>query len=461
VLARSDYLMFGSLTFRLITAATVVLSLCLALTGMALDDIYRTDALALTQQRLQAQLYAVLGAAATDDDGRISAFEAPPDPRFVTPDSGLYARVLDGQGVVIWRSNSWLNGKSIMFPETSVTPEAQALDLMSAKGEALFGTAWAFEWEDVNGVSERYVVQVAEQRAGFDRRVAGFRASLTFSFAVAIGVLIVIQGLVLTWGLSPLRKVAREVAQIQTGDRMRLGGRYPTELRPLASALNALIEMSERRLERYRHGLADLAHSLKTPLAVMRGATRLGEGDLRDAVREQVDRMDRAVGYQLQRASTTGGTVIGPPIAVDAKLISVANSLRKVYVDRELSLGVHASADLMFRIDEGDLLELAGNLMDNACKFARTTVVTTARLESDGALIIAVEDDGPGIESALVSTLLQRGARADPDVAGQGIGLAVVVQLVMEGHGGALDISKSVALGGASVVATLPAMSPS
>lgn len=428
----------------------------LGLTGVALDQAYRQDTETLTQTRLQAQVVAVLGAAEIDEQGRVARFQAPPDPRFATPESGLYARVRSSDGTVLWRSGSWLDGQRLQFPVPSGNGAAAEGMIPGVRGARFFVRTVLVPWEDLSGEARSYRIEVAEDTMVFDRAVAGFRRSLTVWFGIALLAMAVVQSLVLAFGLAPLRAVTRELRAIERGERDRIEGDYPRELAPLVRALNGLIDVSGRRLERYRNGLADLAHSLKTPLAVMRGAGGSGEDELRQAVHEQVERMDRAVSYQLSRASATGGTVLGPPIAVGPAVESMVRTLGKVYADRRIEFHIEVAEDCSYPVDDGDLTELLGNLMDNACKWARSSVRVSAALDQAGGLELVVEDDGPGMAAEHVEALLTRGGRADPDVPGQGIGLAVVVEMVREAHGGTFEVSRSAALGGACVAARLP-----
>lgn len=445
-----------SLTVRLVLMSAAVAAACLVLTGVAIDAAYRRDSEALTQTRLGVQILAVLAATVIDQQGRVTSFDAPPDPRFSTPESGLYARVSDGNGAVLWRSRSWLDGQSLSFPVPAGDGQAANAIEIGAFGKRYFVRSFATQWEDLDGGVTRYVIEVAEDSSSFESSVDAFRASLTLWFAIAIGVLAMTQAVVLALGLAPLRRATRALEAIQSGERSRLDGEFPSELRPLVEAINGLVEVADRRLSRYRHALADLAHSLKTPLAVMRGAVDADEGELRAVVGEQVTRMDRSVGYQLQRASATGGTMIGTPIDVAAVAATLKRTLDKVYRDKALSVEVRHDGDCAFRIDEGDLMELLGNLMDNACKWASHKVYVQVTKNKEGALTVAIHDDGPGIDPKLVAAVVERGQRADPDVPGQGIGLAVVHELVTDAHGGSLTIGSSSILGGAVVEALLP-----
>ncbi len=251
--------------------------------------------------------------------------------------------------------------------------------------------------------------------------------------------------------MAPLRRVAVEVRRIERGEQARIEGRYPQEIIALTENLNTLIQQERVRQGRYKEALSFLAHSLKTPLAVLRNA--LAEpAQLPSAVEQQVKRMDDIVQHQLGRAAAGGATRFAPPVQVAPVLERIAGALRKVYAERGVGLTVDCPADLSWRIDEGDLFEVAGNVMDNAAKWARQSVRAGASLEA-GRLVLVVEDDGPGFSDT--ESILQMHVRLDERVPGHGVGLAVVNDLVASHHG-QLKLTRSPALGGARVEIALP-----
>ena len=204
--------------------------------------------------------------------------------------------------------------------------------------------------------------------------------------------------------------------------------------------------MESERRERSRNTLSDLAHSLKTPLAVIRSSDSEAPGSA-TLVGEQADRMEQIVSYQLQRASGSAHNLLRM-VAVAPVAARLRDTLVKVYAEKQQSININISDDCRFRGDERDLLELLGNLMDNACKYGATRV----RVTGEGAgeqLTLAVEDDGDGIDTALAEAVLERGARADSLREGQGIGLAVAADIARS-YGGRIGIAKS-ELGGALV----------
>ncbi|MCP5158054.1 MAG: hypothetical protein H6975_01360 [Gammaproteobacteria bacterium] len=448
-----------SLSGRLLIAASVVLVAFLGLTGLTLDRAFQDSALAAVQDRLQAQVYMLLGAVDMNAFDRLTLPQALPEARFSTPDSGLYADVMDAKGNLVWRSPSLLGMALPFFPAVRNLGDTQFASLEASNGAPLFLLAFTVSWEITPNQYRLYTFRVAETQWDFLDQLWSFRRSLWGWLLAATGVLLTVQGLILRWSLKPLRRVATEVTEIEAGQRIELSGDYPEELRPLTTNLNTLVRQGRTLLERYRNALGDLAHSLKTPLAVLRGAldNSTSPEELRHVLDEQLERMNRTVDYQLQRAAASGRIALSVPLPVAPLTRRILDSLAKVYVERALDLQCAVQKNTVFHGDEGDLLEILGNLADNACKWAHRQVVVRARsAEYDGRaeLVVEVEDDGPGIPIEQAPLLLDRGQRADPTVAGHGIGLAVVRDLVEEVYYGQLEIGRGT-LGGALVRARL------
>lgn len=448
-----------SLSGRLLIAASVVLAAFLGLTGLALDRAFQDSALAAVQDRLQAQVYMLLGAVDMDAFDRLTLPQALPEARFSTPDSGLYADVMDAKGNLVWRSPSLLGMALPFFPAVRDPGDTQFAPLDAVDGAPLFLLAFTVSWEVAPNQYRLYTFRVAETQWNFLDQLWSFRRSLWGWLLAATGVLLTVQGLILRWSLNPLRRVAAEVTEIETGQRVELSSDYPDELRPLTINLNALIHQGRTLLERYRNALGDLAHSLKTPLAVLRGAldNSASSEELRQVLGEQLERMNRTVDYQLQRAAASGRIALSVPLPVAPLARRILDSLAKVYAERALDLRCFIEKNTAFHGDEGDLFEILGNLADNACKWAHRQVIVRAwSAEHDGRaeLVVEVEDDGPGIPVEQAPLLLNRGQRADPTVAGHGIGLAVVRDLVEEVYYGQLEIGRGM-LGGALVRARL------
>ncbi len=438
-----------SLNARLIVSASVVLAAFLGLAGVALDRAFAESALARVNDRLQSRIYALI-AAAEPDNGALALPEGLPEPRLSVPQSGVYAQLTDAAGKVLWHSRSSL-GIDIRYPDAQAPGIAVFSTTRDSQGAEHFALTYALRWTFPNGEDKAFTLQVAEARAPFEAEIARFRGTLWLWLAGAGLVLLAVQGAVLRWSLAPLRKLAREVAEIEAGTKQDLAGRYPKELERLTQNLNLLIAHSRSQLERYRNALGDLAHTLKTPLAVLRNEVEaLKHSSVpRETLAEQVERMDRAVDYQLQRAAASGRTALSPAVRVADVIERIRGTLLKVYADKRLELEVAVDKDLRFKGDEGDLTEILGNLLDNACKWGHGKV-RIAGGRNGHMLELTVEDDGPGLPEAALNQFRARGARGDVSVPGQGIGLAIVDELVSEVYGGGLEAVAS-SLGGAGI----------
>lgn len=436
----------------------MVLAAFLGLTGLTLDRAFQDSAQAAVEERLQAQVYMLLGVVDVDVLQRFTLPKLLPEARFSTPDSGLYADVMDANGNLVWRSPSLLGRALPFFPALRNAGESQFAALQSTAGEPLFVLAFTVSWEVTPNRYQLYTFRVAESQWNYLEQLSSFRRSLWGWLLAASAVLLAVQGIILRWSLHPLRRVTAEVTEIETGQRLALSSNYPRELTPLTTNLNALVRQGHSMLERYRNALGDLAHSLKTPLAVLRTALDSDTPELRQVLTEQVERMHRTIDYQLQRAAASGPLALTKPLAVASIATRLLDSLAKVYAERSLHLRCEMDAQIVFYGDEGDLMEILGNLLDNACKWAQREVLIRAWMHERNQrpeLILEVEDDGAGIPSAQIPLLLQRGQRADLRVAGHGIGLAVVRNLVEEVYCGRLEIGVAAQLGGARVRASL------
>ena len=271
--------------------------------------------------------------------------------------------------------------------------------------------------------------------------------------------MIFIQFALLRWSLKPLRIIVKDLEDMEKGSKTHLDGYYATELEGLAGNLNSFINSERAHLERYRNALADLAHSLKTPLSILRGCVESFSVN-KETVKEQILRMDEIVEYQLQRAAAKGEHKTTRTVDVSAVINKISASLSKVYIDKQIAFDIAMPEQSPIYIEEGDLYEIAGNLMDNACKWCRHTVNISVSLnERKGrrnyAVLLQIEDDGPGIPAGKLNEILKRGVRADENIHGHGIGMAVVYELIGL-LGGKLEGSKSETLGGMKWSVYLP-----
>lgn len=445
-----------SITARLVLGASIIMIAFFGLTGLALENAFKNSAYDAVRERLQAQVYMLLGAANMNAEQQLTLPKALPEVRFLVPDSGLYAFVKDQSGTTVWRSDSML-GQTI--PELPPAPSqgSSFFGRITVSNKEAYWLIFGFSiaWQISAEEHRSYTFWIAETEATLQAQVSSFRRSLWFWLLAAGLMLTLAQVLILRWSLRPLRQVAREVTEIETGQRQALTGVYPSELQPLTNNLNALVHQSQQHLQRYRNALADLAHSLKTPLAVLGSAIAKHPppDDLPITLSQQLERMNKTVEYQLQRAAASGRTALSTPLSVAEFAGKIRDTLAKVYADKQLNIQLDIPANLVFRGDEGDLLEVLGNLTDNACKWANSTVCISAQQQPFG-FCLQVEDDGCGIAEDQRERILARGERADPTTPGHGIGLAVVRDIVQDVYQGTLAIDRS-RLGGACLRITL------
>jgi len=452
-----------SLNARVLIAASAVLSSFFGLAGFTLDRTYHKSADGALVERLQDHVYALIAAASMDESGRLSIPAALPDQRFSDAQSGLFAQVTRNDGGWIWHSQS-TEGLDIPFSQGLSRQDSVMRDITLADGRQLRLYSYGVVWSDTEAQdpSLAYTFSVAKDMADLNAELATFRRSLWGSLGGVALMLLAVQGTILRWGLAPLRRAENELAAIESGQQPRLKGKYPPELRGLTGNLNALLSHQQEHLERYRRTLGDLAHSLKTPLAVLQSAAESAQDsrELQVVVKEQVARMNQLTGYQLQRAATSGWTVLAAPVDVRAISQKVLAGLRKVYAEKAVAAELVEGEVAVFHGDEGDLMEVVGNLVDNAFKWCdhrvRIRIESRTIPKSEAVdLFILVEDDGPGVAPDMVRYVMQRGRRADSHTPGHGIGLSIVRDIVQL-YGGSLEIGNS-ELGGAAVHVWLPA----
>jgi two-component system sensor histidine kinase PhoQ len=436
----------------------VVLVVFFGLTVLLLDMLFRRAAERSLREVLDAQMVALVAAA--DPDGPESVTPtALLDTRFETPGSGLYAEIRSGSGESIWRSQS-VTGTDVQFGPPLEGGERKFIHTEIAGTPIRLAVASrGIVWDDLHGQPARFTFSVASSLEAFEAQVAGFRQQLIGWFAGLALLFVATLALLLSWLGEPMRRLEREIKEVEAGERDKLGEEWPVELAPVTGNLNALLEGERTRIRRYRDTLGNLAHSLKTPLAVMRQSLGTGGAAGKDALNAEIDRMTGIIEHQMKRAATSGGVLLGQaPVDVAPIVSELRGALLKVYGNKDLSLETAVAANAQFIGDRADLTELLGNLLDNACKWAGARVRIEVDIEEGAdtrvALRLTIDDDGPGIAEADRAKVLQRGGRADEATPGHGLGLAMVHDTVAL-YGGTLRIDSS-GFGGARFDLRLP-----
>ncbi len=429
---------------RLLFTTTLVLGSCLSLAGYILDRSFQASVVAGAEEQLKLVTYSLMGV--VDFNGRrLSVSSDLPQPRLNQPESGLYASVLMREQIRGWRSPSALT-TDVPFPEhvLAMEPGEFLFTEVDDTDTPFYYLSYAVSWGADDGAVLTFTV--ATEQKEFVRSIAVFRRNLWLGLGAVLLLFIGAQFLALRWGLTPLRQMAEEVRELEAGDREEFSQAYPPELSGLAQNLDQFVEHERRSRTRYRNALEDLAHSLKTPLAVVRNALNEANGSSTELLREQLSRMESTVHHQLSRASVRGPVIVGGTVELSTLIERLVRALRTAYVDRGIDVKVTVDGDLKLRGDEGDLMEIFGNLLENAFKYTKRRIEIGASRIS-GGVEIHVDDDGPGIPAYLRADVLNRGTRADEVQAGQGIGLSVVAELVQL-YAGILAIEES-PLGGA------------
>lgn len=445
--------MRSGIQFRLATVTTLVLIGILTLAGWILDRSFRASTLAGVEEQLRLVIYSLMGMAHADALGiRVDELS---EPRLSQPESGLYAAVWEPGTGREWRSPSALTTNVDKGPVEAVLGEFRFSET-NAGGVPRFMLSYLVIWDDAD--ESQLIFQVAADQAPTLAMIGSFRRNLAWGLALVILLVIGAQILAIRWGLRPLRVMAEEVRALEEGRREGLSDSYPKELTGLRQNLARFIAHEHRRRTRYRHALEDLAHSLKTPLAVIRnalGGSVPADGEPhgeRGLIAEQLDRMEGVVTHQLSRATVAGPVVVSRPVDIARLAERLIRALKTAYSDRGLAVEVRLPPALSVRGDERDLMDIFGNLLENAFKYTRSKVRISGK--SGAMAVMRIEDDGPGVDAAIRDDILNRGARGDQVQPGQGIGLSVVSELIQL-YGGAFRIGAS-PLGGASIEVRLP-----
>ncbi|MEO7073296.1 MAG: ATP-binding protein [Rhodanobacter sp.] len=452
-----------SLAARAAIATGFVLAGFLGLVGLTLSQASKQRALSALHDRLQNFALAYITYTDANRFGKLLPPDKEPDPNFSRPGSGLYA-VAVGEGGYHWESSSAI-GRDFSF----VTPLPSGQSRFVGPVDTRMGRLYYYSYGvalDVEGKpSVGLTVMVAQTEDQLEGQNAVFRRTLGIWLSILGIMLIVLQLLLLRWSLTPLRRVASDMSRVERGDSAHLDSQYPAELMGLTDRINVFIDNEREQRTRYRHTLADLAHSLKTPLAVIRSQLESAlDGDVaepRRSVLEQVRRMDDLVAYQLSRAATSGRQTFASAVPVAGHAEDLVRSLEKVYAAKNLLCEFDIDEDAVFYGEQGDLLELMGNLLENAFKWADHRVLLAVKLRPEAGrqrsgLCLSVEDDGPGIAADQLEKVLQRGVRGDERVQGHGIGLSIVQDIVHAYHG-ELVVDRSPEFGGARFTVTLAA----
>ena len=452
-----------SLAARAAIATSFVLAGFLGLVGLTLTQTNKARALRALHDRLENFAIAYITNTDVNRYGKLLPPETSPNPNFSRPGSGLYAVALGDHGYH-WESSSAI-GRDFTFLKPLEPGQSQFIGPVDTRMGRLYYYSYGVALDTVDKKSVRLTVMVAQTEDQLEGENAVFRHTLVIWLSILGVMLIVLQLLLLRWSLTPLRKVASDMSRVERGDSEQLDSQYPLELTGLTERINAFITNEREQRTRYRHTLADLAHSLKTPLAVIRSQlespTTGDEAARRGSVLDQVRRMNELVAYQLSRAATSGRQTFASAVPIAGHAEDLVQGLEKVYAAKNVLCEFDIEDGAVFYGEQGDLLELMGNLLENAFKWAGHRVLLVVKMQRQAGrqrpgLWLSVEDDGPGIAEDKIEKVLQRGVRGDERVQGHGIGLSIV-QDIVHAYQGELVVDRSPEFGGARFSVSLPA----
>lgn len=449
-----------SLSFRLLAGAVLWIVAALVVAGFVLSALFRAHVerqFALQMEAHLDELAATVDVRAAPPDDRISIARPLSDPLFRRPYSGLYWQIGSPDGRLLRSRSLW--DTILPLPEDVLADgQIHRHRLPGPAGQDLV----AFERAVFLSGSEGFVRLAVASDARQQAELAG-----TFTRALIRWLVILAAGLIMAataqvfGGLMPLRRLRAAIIKVRDGSTARLEGRYPDEIQPLADDLNQVLEENAEVVGRARIQAGDLAHSLKTSLAVLRNEAAAlaakGESEAATRLTEQLSVMQRRIDFHMARARVAAARhVPGIATPVASCLEALARTMRQIVHDRSLQIGVESAPDHVFRGERQDLEEMVGNLLDNACKWTQSRVLLRSERLAPGTLSISVDDDGPGIPAENGAQALARGIRLDEQSAGAGLGLAIVRDLA-DSYGGSVDLDRS-PLGGLSARLVLPAV---
>jgi two-component system sensor histidine kinase PhoQ len=444
----------SSLRLRLLLGTAVLAVLFMLALLPALRGAFVIALEQSIEQRLAADA-AVLVSAARSENNRLLMPDQLPDEEFENIDARLLGFIHDRTGNLVWRSRSSEEHGFDYLPKYDGRGH-EFLRVRTAQGQEFF--VYDVEVDLLRGQSAAFSIVTMQPASDYHGMYKRFNNQLNLWLGGALLVLLTLLWFGLTWGFRSLRGLSAELDQVESGTLESLSENHPRELLRLTGSLNRLLDSERQQRERYRHSLDDLAHSLKTPLSVLQGVAEViadqpHNREQAQVLQNQIERMSQQIGYQLQRASLRKSGLVRHRVRLAGVLDSLCEALDKVYRDKQVTVLRDFDPKLDIPMEQGALLELLGNLLENAYRLCLGQIRVSARLQ-EGVCELLVEDDGPGVPAHQRERILQRGERLDVQHAGQGIGTAVVKDII-ESYAGELFLDDS-SLGGAAFRMRLP-----
>lgn len=450
-----------SLAFRLVAGAALWSAIALVAGGLILSAIFRNSVERSFDSRLNVLLHSLIATIDISEQGEIERTGGLSETRFDLAYSGWYWQIWPVAPRPALRSRSLFDQSIDLSRAESVERDQFGLKIFDVEGPEGQPLRVVERRVTLPGYDVPVSFAVAGDRSEMDEEIQSFNTWLFVSMAAMGAGLLIALLIQVRFGLRPLERVRDALAQIRSGRVTRLDGEFPQEIEPLANELNSLLEGNREVIERARTHVGNLAHALKTPLSVLTNEARNHDGAFGETVRRATLQMREQIDRHLARARmAASANVLGANTPVKPALLRLANALERIHAERGVSIEVECPDEAGFRGEAQDLEEVVGNLLDNACKWAtelvRLTVVAQGiERRNRPYLLIAVEDDGPGLREEARKTVLKRGARLDETKPGSGLGLSIVTEIA-ELYGGELKLDAS-ALGGLKASLYIPA----
>jgi len=435
----------NSLKFRLIVSALLMTFIILPIIGFTLSNAFERQIVTSIKKELTAYSYSIL-AVAEVNDGNLFMPEQLLENQFNVIQSGLYAIITDLNTELnetyrqLWHSHSLL---SMGSPTISTLPKVGQSNfstlIIDDNKHFIFSFSASF---NSNNKEFPLSVHIIKNYDDFTGLVTDFEQQLWTWLLILMALLFLVQGIWLGWTLQPLRVLKSEMIQVEQGKLAELQHTYPLELAQVTQQLNLLLRTESQQRKRYKNALSDLAHSLKTPLAVIQSQQELTLSSI-----EQLQLINNIIVHQLKRAQSAGESAWHTGINVKAVVDKLMATMTKIYFDKDIEFHCVIDSQASFKGDEADLLEILGNIIDNACKASKQHIAISVNQPAK-QLTISVADDGAGINTELQTDILNRGTRSDTYKEGHGIGLAIVRDLV-DSYQGQLILGNSSTLAGA------------
>lgn len=437
-----------SLKKRILLAAFLVLIIFIILTSFALENAFHKSAETAQYERLKGLIYNLLASVEIDNSGELTVYDIS-EPLLQQTASGLYGLILNNDKSIVWRSKSYIgsNFEPALLTVQSVG-EWQTLYLHN-----YFYVSLGVEWVISENKTYRFTAYITQNNKNYIKQRNAFRFHLWLWLGSMALLLLFFQWIVLYWGLLPLHKVQQELKQIEEGQQEAIKHHYPKEIQVLTKNINALLQQERKRQTRYRNALDNLAHSLKTPLAVLQNSldqTQISYIEWEKSAQIQLNRIYSIIEHQLKTASAQGRVLLGKKVSLQKTAQRLVDALSKVYRDKAINYHIDIDSTVTIVMNQDDLMEIMGNLLDNASKWCKKNVSVKA-LNQNNKIILSIADDGPGIPEDKKEKVLQRGQRIDESIEGQGIGLAVVVDTIAS-YEGEIFIERDEILQGAKII---------